>query len=59
MENHFLVETAKIENTFSFKTALSEAIVKTNRIATIKWTYLKELSFASNYFVFFENLFQF
>ena len=49
----FLVETTKIENTsFPFKTALSEANVKTNRMATTKWTYHKEWSFASNYFIF-------
>ena len=57
---HFLVETTKIENTsFPFKTALSEANVKTNRMATTKWTYHKEWSFASNYLIFLENLFQF
>ena len=56
----FLVETTKIENTsFSFKTALSEANVKTNRMATTKWTYHKEWSFASNYLIFLENFFQF
>ena len=56
-ENHFLVETTKIQNTsFPFKTALSEANVKTNRMATTKWTYPKEWSFASNYFIFLENL---
>ena len=60
LEFHFLVETTKIENTsFSFKTALSEANVKTNRMVTTKWTYHKEWSFASNYFIFLENLFQF
>ena len=60
LEFHFLVETTKIENTsFSFKTALSEANVKTNRMATTKWTYHKEWSFSSNYFTFLENLFQF
>ena len=54
-----LVETTKIENTsFPFKTALSEVNVKTNRMATTKWTYRKELSFANGYFIFFENLFQ-
>ena len=43
LENHFLVETTKIENTsFSFKTALSEAKFKKNRMATTKWTYHKE-----------------
>ena len=51
LEYHFLVETTKIENTsFPFKTDLSEANVKTNRKATIKWTYHKEWSFASNCF---------
>ena len=43
MEYHFLAETTKIENTsFPLKTALSEANVKTNRMATTKWTYHKE-----------------
>ena len=56
----FLVETTKIEITsFPFKTALSEANVKTNRMATSKWTCHKEWSFASNYLIFLENLFQF
>ena len=60
LEYHFLVETTKIENTStSFKTALSEANVQTYRMATMKWTYQKEWSFASNYFIFLENLFQF
>ena len=60
LEYRFLVETTKIESTsFLFKTALSEANVKTNRMATTKWTYHKEWSFASNYFIFLENLFQF
>ena len=56
----FLVETTKIENTsFPFKTALSEANVKTNRMATTKWAYHKEWSFASENFFFLENLLQF
>ena len=60
LEYHFLVETTKIENTlFPFKTALSETNVTTNRIATAKWMYHKEWSFASNCFIFLENLFQF
>ena len=60
LEYRFLVETTKIENTsFPFKTAQSEANVKTNRMATTKWTYHKEWSFASNYFIFLENLLQF
>ena len=60
LEYCFLVETTKIENTsFPFKTDLSEANVKTNRMATTKWTFHKKWSFASNYFIFFENLFKF
>ena len=56
----FLVETTKIEKpSFPFKTALSEVNVKTNRMATTKWTYHKEWSFPSNYFIFLKNLFQF
>ena len=52
MESHFLVETTKIENTsFPFKTALLEANVKTNRMATTKWAYHK-WSFDSNYLFF-------
>ena len=59
LEYRFLVEATKIENTpFSLKTVLSEANVKTNRMATTKWIYHKEWSFASNYLVFLENLLQ-
>ena len=51
LEYGFLVEATKIGNTpFAFNTALSEANIKTNRMATTKWTYHKEWSFASNYF---------
>ena len=40
LQYRFLVETTKIENTsFSFKSALSEANVNTDRMATTKWTY--------------------
>ena len=50
----FFSEITKIENTlFSFKTTQSEANVETNRMVTTKWTYHKECSFASNYFIFF------
>ena len=49
LEYRFAVETTKIENTsFPFKTALPEVNVKTNRMATTKWTYHKEWIFASN-----------
>ena len=41
---HFLVETTKIENiSFPLKTTLSEANVKTIKMATTKWIYHKEL----------------
>ena len=54
LDYHFLVETTKTENTsFPFKTALSEANVKTNRMATTKRTYHKGWSFASNYLTYF------
>ena len=49
----FLVESIEIENkTFSYKTTLSEANVKTNRMESTKWTYHKERSFASICFIF-------
>ena len=55
-EYGFLIETTKIENTsFPFKTAMSEANVKTKRMGTTKWTYHKEWSFTSNYSIFFEK----
>ena len=45
----FLAESTKIENaSFPYKTAISEANVKTNRIVTTEWTYQKERRFASN-----------
>ena len=60
LENSFLVESTKIENTtLSYKTTLSKANVKTNRLDSTKWTYHKERSFASNYFIFSKILFQF
>ena len=52
----FLIESTNIESaSFPYKTAISEANVKTNRMVSTKWTYHKEHSFASNYFIFFEN----
>ena len=49
VEYRFLVESTKIDNiTFLYKTALSEANVRTNRIGSTKWTYQKERSLASN-----------
>ena len=39
----FFVESTKIENTsFRYKTAISEANVKTSRMVSSKWTYRKE-----------------
>ena len=56
LESRFSVESAKIEKaSFPYKTAITEANVKTNRMVTTKWTYRKEQSFASSYFIFFEN----
>ena len=51
LEYRCLVESTKTDNiTFPYKTALSEASVKTNRMGSIKW------SFASNSVLsFFEN----
>ena len=60
LEYRFLVESTKIDNiTFPYKTALSEANVKTNRMGSTKLTYHKEWSFASNHFSFSKILFQF
>ena len=54
MDYRVLVESTKIENaSFLYKTAISEANVKTNRTVSTKWTYHKEGSFTSNYFIFF------
>ena len=53
LEYRFLVERTKIEKaSFPYKTAISEANVKTNRMVTTKWAFRRERSFASNYFVF-------
>ena len=54
LEYRFLVERTKIENaSLPYKTAPSEANVKTNKMVTTKWVYHKERSFANNYFIFF------
>ena len=56
LEYRFLVESAKFEKaTFLYKIAMSESNVKTNRMGSTKWTYDKELAFAVNCFIFFEN----
>ena len=60
LKYRFLVESTKINSTtFSYKTALPEAKVTTNRMENIKWIYHKERNFTSNYFLFSEILFQF
>ena len=60
LEYGFLVETTKIESTsFPYKTAISEANIKTNRMASTKYTYHKERSFARNCFIFLNILSQF
>ena len=60
LEYRFFVESAEIENaSFLYKTAISEANVKTNKMVTTKWTYQKERCFAGNYFIFLKILFQF
>ena len=59
-EYRFLVERTKIEKTsFPYKTVISEANVKTNRLVNTKLAYHKERRFASNYFIFSKVLFQF
>ena len=51
LENRFLVESYKTEKVlFSYKPAIAEANVKTNRMVSTKWTFQKEWSFASHYF---------
>ena len=60
LEYRFLVESTKIDNiTFPYKTARSEANVKTNRMGSTKLTYHKEQSFVSNHFPFSKILFLF
>ena len=60
LEYRFLVERTKIEKaSFPYKTAISEAIVKTIRMVTTKLAYHRERSFTSNYFIFLKFLFQF
>ena len=60
VEYRHLVKDTKIENaSFPYKTDISEANVMRNRMVTTKWTNHKKRSFASNYFIFLEKLFQF
>ena len=60
LEFHFLFERNKTEKaSFPYKTAISEASVKTNRKVAKKWAYHRERSFSSNCFIFLKVLFQF
>ena len=53
LKYRLFVESTKIENaSLLYKTAISKADVKTNRMVTTKLTYHKERSFSSNYFIF-------
>ena len=55
LESRFLVKSTKVENaSFPYKLVILEANVKTIRMVSTKWTYLKERSFASNHFIFFD-----
>ena len=55
-----LDENIYIKNaSFPYKTVISEANPKTNKIMSTKWTCYKERSFTSNYFICFKFLFQF
>ena len=58
LEYRLLVENTKIENVlFSYKTTISEASVKTNRMLSTKWTYHKERRFAVNTLFFWKFCF--
>ena len=60
LKYRFLVERTKIEKaSLPYKTAISEANVKANRMLATKWAYHREQSFTSNYFIFLKALFQF
>ena len=44
VESRFSIQSIKIDNaTFPYKTALSEANLKANRMGSTKWTYHKEI----------------
>ena len=58
LDHCFLVESTKFENaSFPCETGISKANVKTNKMVTTRWTYHKEPSFASNYFIFWKFCF--
>ena len=56
----FLVEYTTTENTmFPNKTALQKANVKTDIMGSTKWTYHKERTFVTNYFICLKINFQY
>ena len=58
LECRFLVESSKIENaSFPYKTSISEATVKTNRMVSTKWTKNEVLPVTT--LIFLKILFQF
>ena len=58
LENSFIVENTTIEIlTYPYKTV--NANVKANRMESTRWTYRKERSFASIYFIFWKILVQY
>ena len=60
LESSFLVESTsfRLKTRHSHnKTAISKANVQTNRMVSTKWTYRKELCFASNYLIFWKFCF--
>ena len=60
LEYVFLIKSSWIENgLFSYKTAIWEANVKTDKMVSTNWTYHKEQSFASHYLIFLKIFFQF
>ena len=60
LEYRILFESNNTENrSFPYKTAISEANVKTNKMVITKWTDQKERSFDNNHFIFLKILFQF
>ena len=60
LEYRFSAERTKIENrTFPYKNCPVRTQCQENRMGSAKWTYHKEQSFTSDYFIFLKILFQF
>ena len=55
----FWLKPLRLKTSFPFKTGLSEANAKTNKMRTTKLTYHKEWSFISNCFIFWKICFSF